>query len=75
MEDRSLSISPARAARWLVTFQMLRAAAPAGAQNPFTDGADGPHHDLHAPGPTRSFETLMLNLLRYRDDHPCRAAG
>ena len=71
MEDGSLSVSPAQAARWLVTFQC-------------SGIGTGPPHDPYYAGPLANamivmlqgrtlFQTLMLNLLEYHGDRPMPA--
>ncbi|NLF15089.1 MAG: type I-E CRISPR-associated protein Cse1/CasA [Anaerolineaceae bacterium] len=68
MEDESLCVSPARAARWLVTFQ-CSGVGTGPPNNPYPAGPLANTMIVMPQGRTL-FETLMLNLLRYSNDHP-----
>jgi CRISPR system Cascade subunit CasA len=68
MADGSLSVSPAQAARWLVTLQ----SSGVGTGPPSDPYPAGPlvNAMLVMPQGQTLFETLMLNLLEYHDDRP-----
>ncbi|OIO91393.1 MAG: type I-E CRISPR-associated protein Cse1/CasA [Anaerolineae bacterium CG2_30_64_16] len=68
-DDGGLMLTPAQAARFLVVAQAFGLAGLSGLPQKFTDGPCARGIIFLVQGDTL-FETLLLNLLRYDEDHP-----
>jgi len=68
-EEGGLTLKPAQAARFLLAVQAFGLAGLSGLPQKFTDGPCARGIIFLVQG-DNLFETLMLNLLRYDDDHP-----